>query len=343
MSDPRIFYFCYDHDRATGGQKHTYQHVDILNKHGYEAYIFHRQKDFRLRWFENETRVLDQEQVKAMHDRQRDFIVLPEDLGERILIFPGKKVIFNKNLYCGFQVFGTQRPAVDPYLDQEVVCAFAVSNHNAQHLQFAYPHLRVIKVCAGIDGNVFRYNSLARKERRIACIPKGTARGFLLTLYHMLQARAELGLNRLKDYEWTFLEGHTEREVADLLHKSLVFIFTSAEEGLGRMPLEAMLSGCLVAGLESGPQKEYLPPEYRFEPGNMIEMVRYVENITNSFPENINEWEQLSEQGRRNALAYSLEEQERSVVSAWEQILSTTFAASSPALARETDQLVAKL
>jgi Glycosyl transferases group 1 len=343
MSRGRIFYFCYDHDRATGGQKHTYQHVDILNKYGYEAYIFHRQKDFRLAWFENETRVLDREKVKAMHDRERDFIVLPEDLGERILVYPGKKVVFNKNLYCGFQVFGTERPAVDPYHHPEIVGVFAVSDHNAQHLQFAYPHLKVLKVIAGIDSNVFRYRALPRKERRIACIPKASAQGLLLTVYHMLQARAERGLNRLKEYEWTFFEGYSERQIADVLRKSLIFIFTSAEEGLGRMPLEAMLSGCLVAGLDSGPPKEYLPSRCRFEPGNMIEMVKYIEDITNSFPEAINEWTALSDEGRRNALVYSLQEQEHSVVSAWEEILSSGSLNASGALARDSDQLVAKV
>lgn len=29
----RIFYFCYSHDRPTGGQKQAYHHVDILNRH----------------------------------------------------------------------------------------------------------------------------------------------------------------------------------------------------------------------------------------------------------------------------------------------------------------------
>lgn len=321
MGGPRIFYFCYDHDRATGGQKHTYQHVDILNRNGYEAFIFHRKEDFRLTWFENQTKVIDVEQVKAIYDADRDYIVLPEDLGTRILNYPGRKVVFNKNLYCGFQVFGEERPTCDPYQDENVVAALTVSEHNTNHLKFAYPHLQVIRVYAGIDQQIFRYNRHADKDRQIACISKSASRGMLLTLYHTLQSRADAGLNRLKEYDWVFIEGQSEQEVAAVLFKSLIFIFTSAEEGLGRMPLEAMLSGCLVAGLESGPLKEYLLPRYRFEVGNVIDMARYIEEITQSFPENNAEWQRLSIDGRESALAYSLQHQEQSVIAAWEQIL----------------------
>jgi hypothetical protein len=90
MSDSRVFYYCYDHDRPTGGQKDTYQHVDTLNKKGIEAYALHFKNEFRLTWFENKTRVIYQSDFKAIYNVARDYIVLPEDLGGRILQFPGK-------------------------------------------------------------------------------------------------------------------------------------------------------------------------------------------------------------------------------------------------------------
>lgn len=328
MSEPKIFYYCYSHERPTGGQKHTYQHVDILNRHGYKAFAFHTKKEFRLTWFENETSVIDFESLKEIYDPARDYLVLPEDLGSKLLEFPGKKVIFNKNLYNGFQVFGWETPPTYPYHDPNVVCAFAVSEHNREHLQFAYPHLKVLKVEPGVDGGVFTYTPLHDKKRVISCVQK--APGMLLTLYHTLQSRAAAGLNNLKDYEWVFLDGRTEQEVAEVLRDSLVFVFTSTEEGLGRMPVEAMSSGSLVAGFASGPMKEYLPVEYRFEVGDLTGMARFVESITASFPESVERWRRLSEEGRKNALAYSLERQEGSVIGAWEQILSDAIRASQP-------------
>jgi glycosyltransferase involved in cell wall biosynthesis len=320
MNEPSIFYYCYSHERPSGGQKHTYQHVDILNRHGYKAFAFHTQKDFRLTWFDNETKVIDFESLKAIYDKERDYLVLPEDLGTKLLEFPGKKVVFNKNVYHGFQVFGSERPPFYPYLDPQLACIFAVSEHNREYLSFAYPHVKVIKVDPGIDANVFTYNPIRRKKRMIACILKAPA--MLLTLYHALQSRADAGLNDLKDYEWVFLDGRTEKEVAEVLRDALIFIFTSVEEGLGRMPLEAMLSGSLVAGFASGPLKEYMPLGSMFEVGDMLGMARFVESITGSFPGAEERWQQLSEAGRDKALAYSLKQQETSVIAAWEQILS---------------------
>src|SRR6266542_5500719 len=99
----RIFYFAYDHNRPSGGQKDTYQHVDILNRAGYEAYALHRTKGFRLGWFENSTAIVSDEWFWRRRDEERDIVVLPEDLGPAICSYPGHKVIFNKNLYHGFR------------------------------------------------------------------------------------------------------------------------------------------------------------------------------------------------------------------------------------------------
>lgn len=320
MNEPNIFYYCYSHDRPTGGQKHTYQHVDILNRNGYKAFAFHTEKDFRLTWFENETKVIDFASLKEIYEPSRDYLVLPEDLGPKLLSFPGRKVIFNKCVYYGFHVFGWETPPAYPYQDPHVVAAFAVSEHNRELLQFAYPGLKVLKVDPGVDGDVFTYNPLRNKKRIISCVQKSPP--LLLTLYHALQSRAAAGLNNLKDFEWVFLSERTEQEVAGVLRDSLLFVFTAIEEGLGRMPVEAMSSGSLVAGFESGPMKEYLPPESRFEVGDMKGMAEFIESVAASFPESVSRWQHLSEVGRQNSLAYSLKRQETSVVGAWEQILS---------------------
>jgi hypothetical protein len=320
MVEPNIFYYCYSHNNPTGGQKETYQHVDILNGHGYRAFAFHLTEDFRLTWFENETKVIDLYKFSNIYDQERDYIVVPEDLGIRIREFPGKKVIFNKNLYYGFATLGQEKQCYYPYQDPQVVGAFVVSEHNKLHLSYAYPNIEIIRVRPGIDLDLFRYVELKQKKRQISCIPK--AKRQLLTLYHILQSRAESGLNNLKEYEWVFLGEQSEKEVADILQDSLLFIFMSMEEGLPRMPLEAMSCGCLVVGFHSGPLKECLPSDSGFEFGDVLGMAGFVEDVAKLFPENIDQWQRLCELGRDNASAYSLEEQEKSVITAWERVLS---------------------
>src|ERR1700730_4869025 len=101
MPLPKIFYLMYDIDAPSGGEKHSYQHVDLLNANGFEAYALHKLPRYRHTWFENETRVIDMEAFWNIYDREKDYIVVPEPLGRQILTYPGKLVIFNKNLYTG--------------------------------------------------------------------------------------------------------------------------------------------------------------------------------------------------------------------------------------------------
>ncbi len=116
--NPTIYYYCYDHNLPSGGQKHTYRHVDILNKNGFDAKVLHTAKNFRLTWFDNTTPVVSYQECVAKMNERRDFLVLPEDLGPRILDFPGRKVIFNKNIFHGFSAFGYEMRATYPTMTE---------------------------------------------------------------------------------------------------------------------------------------------------------------------------------------------------------------------------------
>jgi glycosyltransferase involved in cell wall biosynthesis len=108
-----------------------------------------------------------------------------------------------------------------------------------------------------------------------------------------------------------------------VLAESLIFVFLSVTEGLGRMPLEAMSCGCLVAAWRSGPLKETLPRCVQFEFGCVLEMVRFIERVMDAFPDRLDEWRAVAAAGRDVAASYSVERQEQSVLAAWTDILNT--------------------
>jgi glycosyltransferase involved in cell wall biosynthesis len=321
MKKPRLFFFCYGHNRPTGGNKQIYRQVDLLNCNGFDAYVFHPQPHFRLTWFPNETRVLDQETVKRLHDPTTDVLVLPEDLGVQILNFPGTKVILNQSVYYGFAVFGQDSRPAYPYLDPSVVAVLTKSEHNRAYLHFAFPGLKIFRLVNGVDTERFRNCPLAAKKKQIACIVKAPLE--LYTLVHMLQARARQGLNALADFRWVFVEGKTEAEVADILYDSLIFVFLSVLEGMALAPLEALLSGCLVTAFGAGPLPEFLPPESSFAPNDILSVARRIEAIGAAFPERIGEWEGVAENGRRAAQPFTIARQEEAIVKAWSEILES--------------------
>lgn len=144
-----------------------------------------------------------------------------------------------------------------------------------------------------------------------------------------MQSRSQQGLNALSNYEWVFIQNKTEAEVAQILQESLLFIFLSKEEGLPLMPLEAMSCGCLVVGYDVPPLTEYIPSPLLFEPGNIVDIARMIETITQAFPQEIEQWETVNKAGLKVALDYSLQREEESVIAAWETILQKHGASSA--------------
>ena len=315
----RIFYYAYDTTEHSGGEIDTYHHVDVLNECGYEAYALHTKPGYRHRWFENKTRVIDLSSFWNIYDRERDFVVLPEPLGLQMRMFPGKKVIFNKALYLGFGCFGNDPDSYKVYGGNNVVAVLAVSEHNLQHLRFAFPDAKIFRTFTQIDCGLFLYRPLTEKKKRIACVMKALPP--LWVLYHMLCSRAQQGLNKISEYEWVFLKGYTLEQTAALLQETLILISLNTWEGLGRINLEAMACGCLVFGYGTGALKEYLPPESIFEPDNLVEVAKRIESITNSFPavdESLCTWSRL---GRRTAENFSKEQEKKHLIAAWKEIL----------------------
>jgi hypothetical protein len=315
---PRIYYWV-SGDSVSGGEKHSYEHVDILNECGFEAYALHLLGRPHT-WFDNQTRVIDGPSFWNTYDPKRDYLVLPEPLGEMIASLPGRKVVFNKNLYIGFNSLGLDPGAKRyPYVDSKVIAAFAVSNHNYQTLALAFPEAKLFRMYARIDCDMFAHRPLSDKKRRIAVVAK--AHEPLSVLYHTLNARARAGLNKLLDYQWTFLRGYTHSQVAEILSESLMLISLSTYEGLPRTVLEAMAAGCIVIGYGTGALKECLIPEYQLEPDDFLAMAHRIEGVAKAFPETIESWAQSTFAARKVAEEFTLERQREHVIEAWEQIL----------------------
>jgi glycosyltransferase involved in cell wall biosynthesis len=320
MKESKIFYFCFSDNQSSGGNKEIYRHVDILNKYNYQAFVLHPTKGFKVTWFDHQTKVVDLDTFNNLFDPERDFIVLPEDLGSEILCFSGKKVIFNQNVYYGFHTFSFQKPDFYPYLHPDIKGVLVVSKHNEKYLRFAYPKLDFFRVYCGVNLETFAFQPLRKKKKVIACNPAKRPLDISL-LYHLLQSRAEQGLNALRDYEWVFIENKTEKEVAQIMQDSLIFIFLSKEEGFPLMPLEAMACGCLVVAYGVEPMTEYLASPFLFEPSDILSVAGSIETIAQSYGKEVEKWEMISNDNREVALQYSLQREEESVVAAWREIL----------------------
>jgi hypothetical protein len=270
-----IYFLCPDDPRPVGGIKVLYRHVDILNGSGYDAVIVHKKKGFRCAWFENDTRVDYHAQIKP--DRF-DFVVIPEVYGPKLAdVFPDvRKVIFNQNAYYTFIGYG--RDPADKtcaYDHPDLAAVLVVSEDSRDYLAHVFPHLKITRVHNSVDGARFPFREPAKKKKQIAYMPKKHSDESLQVI-NILKFRGALD-----GVELVPIENRNERETADALADSLLFLSFGYPEGSPAPPLEAMLSGCLVVGYHGFGGSEYFRPEicWPIEIGDIIGFARAAEEV----------------------------------------------------------------
>ena len=319
LSTSRIFYYCYDHNRPSGGEKHSYQHVDILNNNGFEAYAFHRTAGLRLTWFENATQVVDLQGFQRRYRADRDIIVFPEDFDwSTIDSFPGLRVIFNKNVFHGFRSLLNVGPAHNPYLSPTTLGVLSVSDHNQRLLSLSYPQLPIYRVYSHIRRDLFSFRALDKRKRQIVASTKTMP--LMAGVHELLTSRARGGAGAM--WDWVWLSGRSEREVAELLKESLVLVFLSIEEGLPRLALEAMACGCLLATFRCGPLMEVLPQDSGFEYGDIEGIVNWLEALGAAFPSDVCRYQAMTKEASKATRQFSLAHQKQSVCRAWKGLLA---------------------
>ena len=278
-----IYVLSPDDNRPVGGIKMLYRHVDMLNAHGYQAAIVHRKKGFRCTWFENETRV---EYLARIEPDTFDFVVVPEVNGPKALdIFPeAKKIIFNQNAhytFLGYPLLDTV-DRTTAYHHPQLLAVLVVSEDNRDYLTYAFPRLRVERIHKGADGRVFRFRELAAKQPRISFMARRHPED-VRQVINILKFRGVLDGVTVER-----VDGKSEREVAEILAQSLVFMSFGYPKGLPAAPLEAMLAGCLVVGYHGMGGREYYTPEYTWPVaiGDTVGVARAVEDALRAWQSN---------------------------------------------------------
>ena len=101
-----------------------------------------------------------------------------------------------------------------------------------------------------------------------------------------------------------------------------ILVFPSLCEGLGLLPLEAAMSGCVVVAFDTGPMSATLPPEYVHRVDDFQSMVRVIEEVCaeNSMTRH---WEEVSCRFQRRVRnSHSLEAEAESILHAWRELLA---------------------
>jgi glycosyltransferase involved in cell wall biosynthesis len=312
-----IYFYCYDINIPRGGIKVLYQHVDILNKHGFDAFILHETPGFRCVWFENKTPVVSMNELKLCSN---DYLVIPEDVFSELneKIRDVKKVVFNQGCYNTFlDGYSLKKKDIfTPYNDKELIAVLVVSEDSEQYLNYVFPSLKVVRVHNAINPEIFSYRE---RKRHLISFMVSKNEEDILQVINILKFRNILG-----DFEIFPIHNQTEKKVAQILKESLIFLSFGYSEGFSLPPAEAMACGCIVVGYHGMGGQEFFKSEFSYpiSNGDIITFAKTVEQVMELYKHNENI---LKEKGKLASeyifKSYSIKQQEIDVVQFWGSII----------------------
>lgn len=303
-----------DWQHAAGGVRKLYRHVDVLNAHGIEAFIVHKQSGFRCTWFQNQTPVL-----YAPKPSPFDILLAPERIAWQLMLTtPGvPKVVFNQNVYQSFDDIPADALRLGPpYRHPDFLATIAVSQDNIDYLEYAFPGHPLFRLHYGIDPKLFYFEP--RKKKQIAFMPrkkKEDAR-------QVLQILGSRGA--LDGYEVVPISQKSETETARILRESQIFLSFSTYEGSPIPPLEALACGCVVVGYHGRGGREYVNDDYAFpvEAEDIRGFACTVENVIGQLRSDSQPILAKAKHASDFILStYTPQQEERDILNAWEQIL----------------------
>lgn len=247
----QIVFLCPPAGVINGGTKYIYRMAQILSDAGLKIGLYEPEGK-RATWFENDLPVLG---PGSLDGDSNQYFVIPEDQ-EKILAsvkdWPQHKVLYSQNQFYAAKSID----APETYADYGVSHILCSSKSIYDHACLRHPTVKPFLVSCSVDRGVFRPHL---KQKSIAFMPRKRS---IEALY--IQDMFRYLNPQYRDWAWTPIQGKGEQETAQMMGEASVFLSLGRLEGFGLTPLEAMSSGCVVAGFTGIGGWEYATDENGF-------------------------------------------------------------------------------
>jgi len=307
---PRIVYLSWPAREISGGIKAAFQHVELLNEAGLDAIV--ASEDAGLPgWFETCAPVRSLDDV-----RTDDVLVFPENhaqLLQRFASRPNPKLAFCQSPLLACQGLGTLHSLGDAGISH-VICP----SHTVLHYcRRRFPGVKLGYTPFHVDHARFVYTPT--KTLQIACVPRKRPNEF--------RAIADLfraAYPQHRSLNWLFLHQASEAQVAKVMGQSAVFLSLARLEAHGMTTLEAMASGCIVAGftgVASGTDTATARNGFWAAEDDLEGCVDQLARAVQLAIDKDATFEAMVEEGRRTAYEYRREEAARRLLDFWRAYL----------------------
>jgi len=327
---PRVRVLCLpDLDRAIGGVKQMYRHVEHLVALGWDAAMITEAKGFRPSWFQSSSPSLSLAESHSLGELCRDstILVLPETyLGVDLRAFRGldlsglARVVFNQNGYYSYGQAGDDLALQLQgfYDDSAVLQVLTISEdtHTLLQRNLGLEDDRLSRIVNAIEPI---FHSDQPRCRRMHWMPRKNP----LDVQAVLMGIQRFGIQHSDAWQGEPLQGLSHSVVAERLNGASLFLAFGHPEGFGLPIAEAMAAGCWVVGYSGGGGHELFrfgaSEEVAF--GDWAAFVAAVQRAFKAFAEQPRETElRLQRQALAMRSLYSHEQERRSIAVAWGRI-----------------------
>lgn len=305
---PRIIFFLAPFTLPFGGVAVIFMHVATLNRNGIAAWVALPELP-DVNFYEWDVPKIIYGETLAVFET--DICVFPEGLlgyMKTLQGTPAKKIMFCQNQYylpfsdmpkSGFSEF---------HLNSVVVSSLTIK----AFLEDVYGLTDIPVIPCAVDAS--QYKRTVDKVRQIAFMPRKL--GADAKFIHAAFVRM---FPNYSDVSWVAIHQMTRRDAAKVLAESAIFLSLSHQESFGLPPLEAMASGCVVAGFHGDGGREYMNEGNGWwaETGDWRACVRGLAAALDTFDKGGDVLEAYHRRAMQTVEAYSVEIMEEKLLAYW--------------------------
>lgn len=327
---PRVRVLCLpDIDRAIGGVKQLYRHVEHLVALGWDAAIVTEEEGFRPSWFDSSAPSISFHRCKSSNEFNADetVLLLPETYldanlssfrGYDLSCFP--RVIFNQNAYYSYGNYSgdTTSKLANFYDHNSVLQVLSVSEdtHDFLATNIGLNDNHISRIVNAIEP-IFGCGKL--KTDRLHWMPRKNSQH----VQAVIQGLRRSNLPYSGNWHGEPLRDLSHAQVAERLNGARLFLSFGHPEGFGLPIAEAMAAGCWVVGYSGGGGREL----FRFGAchevcfGDWPGFIAALRDAFERFAKSPRETElRLQRQAHAIHTLYSVEEERASIAVAWDRI-----------------------
>ena len=335
----RIFYICPDLETPSGGIKQLYTHVRILRENGYDAYIVHSQKGFKVNWFENNVPIVYTSSSLVVNSD--DTLVIAEGYPQNMKLLmplPAKKVVIALNPAYAFEMASIG----ENWKNYGIKWVMAGARVIEDLIRWSMGINNIHTIGIAVDYDMFNYVPQIKKPQ-VAYISRKD--------FHspLVEKIIKCNNEAVKKIEFIEIKDLRIEDYAQILKESDIFLSTSIHEGIHWSILEAMACGCICIGYHGIGGKDYIVgagDKQNFilaESTNFIDLAEKLAGLVEMLNNNDTQIDTIRQNAFATAARYSPDFEVKTLLQFWETFFQAEFAGQPACKLQKNDACVKSL